>query len=257
MVTSQTNPKQQVVIEPTTPEAATFVAGLFKTVVCDVVTRRENCHIALAGGTTPHLLYQSLTASAATGEVPWGGVAIYFGDERDVPLDHVESNYYMAQRTLLDHVPIEPDRVHPMRGDADDLNAAAAEYEQILRRQVPAGPDGVPRFDLVLLGVGADGHTASLFPSTDALAEQKKLVVCNHVPVLGRSRMTFTFPLINAARHVILMITGEDKAPAVKKLLDPNPQIRREIPAGRIELADGVLTIVMDAAAAYLTEYKQ
>lgn len=257
MGTSQTNHAQQVVIEPTAAQAATFMADLIKTIVCDVVARREHCHMALAGGTTPHLLYQALTNSAATGEVPWGGVTIYFGDERDVPLDHVESNYYMAQRTLLDHVPIEPDRIHPMRGDADDLDAAAAEYEQIIRRQVPAGPDGVSKFDLILLGVGADGHTASLFPDTAALDEQKKLVACNRVPVLGRDRLTFTFPLINAARHVILMVTGEDKAPAVKKLLDADPKVRREIPAGRIEPAGGALTLVMDAVAAQLLDHKQ
>ncbi len=257
MATSPTHQRQQIVIEPTTPESATFVSDLFKTIICDAVAQRDACHVALAGGTTPHMLYQGLTAAAATGEVPWSGVTVFFGDERDVPLDHVESNYYMAQRTLLDHVPIEPDRIHPMRGDAEDLNAAAAEYEEIIRRQVPAGADGLPKFDLILLGMGADGHTASLFPNTDAVQEHKRLVVCNHVPVLGRSRMTFTFPLINSARHVVLMVTGEDKAAAVAKLVSNDPAVRKEIPAGRIELTDGTLTLVMDAAAAHQTDYKQ
>ena len=242
----------KVLVEET-PEQATALAGeLVKTIMCDAVSERGACHIALAGGTTPHLLYQQLATSCASGEVPWGQVQVFFGDERDVPHDHVESNYHMAQKTLLDHVPVEPSAVHPMPADSTDLPQAAADYEQSIRRIVPGEP---PRFDLVLLGLGADGHTASLFPGTDAVAETSKLVTSNFVPVLGRHRMTFTFPLINAARCVILLVTGEDKADAVAALLGDDEAARKDLPAARLTL-DANFILVLDAAAARRTNLR-
>jgi 6-phosphogluconolactonase len=180
-------------------------------------------------------------------------VEIFFGDERDVPHDDVESNYNMALRTLLDFVPIQPTRVHPMRGDAADLPAAAAEYERIIRQLVPAGPAGTPVFDLVLLGMGVDGHTASLFPGTEALAVADKLVTSYFVPVLGRSRMTLTLPLINAARNVIFLVTGEDKASAVAVLMGNDKAARQRIPSAHVAPAAGKLTFILDQAAAKLT----
>ena len=126
------------------PEIATaLVAELFKSIVCEAADQREACCLALSGGTTPHALYGQLAKSCASDEVPWPKVEVFFGDERDVPHDHVESNYRMAQRTLLDHVPIEPIHIHPMPADAGDLPAAAAEYEQTIPDLVPAGDDGM------------------------------------------------------------------------------------------------------------------
>jgi len=230
-------------------DATEACAVLFREIVTDAVAEAGACSVALAGGTTPHALYSYLAGKATSPTAPWQHLEVFFGDERDVPQDHVESNYHMVQRTLLDNVPIPLDLIHPMPADAEDLTAAAAEYEETIRRVVPAGPDGIPRFDLILLGMGGDGHTASLFPNTQAVDEQEKLVVEHFVPVLGRSRMTFTFPLINAAKNIILMVTGDDKAEAVEKLLDGTEDIA-SLPAAGVSPPGGQLTIVLDMAAA-------
>ena len=246
-----TKETKRVLVESTAVEATALAAEIFKTAVCDSVDLRDECTVALAGGTTPHALYRQLAETAASGEVPWGSVEVYFGDERDVPHDNVESNYLMIQRTLLDHVPVQPSKVHPMPADAEDLTTAAAEYEKIIRSNLPVGKDGLPQFDLVLLGMGGDGHTASLFAGTDAVDQTDKLVAACFVPVLGRNRMTFTFPLINAARSVLLLITGGDKAEAVAKLLSDEEEAKANLPAARIEPA-GSFIIVLDAPAARL-----
>jgi 6-phosphogluconolactonase len=242
-------PNRQLVIESTEDQAAAFAATIVETIICEAIGLRNVCSVALAGGTTPHLLYQHLAASAISGEVPWSDVEVFFGDERAVPHDDIDSNYRMAQRTLLDNLPIEPSRVHPMPADAENLQAAAQEYEQTIRRVVPAAEGGIPRFDLVLLGMGADGHTASLFPRTQALGEGKQLVTAYFVPVLGRNRMTFTFPLINAARNVMILVTGEDKADAITRLLAENKADNQDLPIGNVNPTDGKFFIILDAAA--------
>jgi 6-phosphogluconolactonase len=239
-----------VLIESSADKAAEAVATVFKGIVCEAVGQREACYIALSGGTTPHALYGQLARDEEVLELPWPSVEVFFGDERDVPHDHTDSNYRMAQRALLDHVPIRPGGIHPMPADAPDLAAAAGDYEQLVRRVVPAGPGGLPRFDMVLLGMGADGHTASLFPGSDGLKETRRLVVGHFVPVLGRQRMTFTLPLINAARVVVLLVTGADKADAVARLLGEDASAKAGIPAAGIAPAAGKLYVVLDADAA-------
>ena len=247
---------RSVLVEATADEANATVSELLKTIVCEAVSARGACHLALVGGTTPHGLYQRLAGEGGTGDVPWQKVQVFFGDERCVPLDHVESNYLMAQRALLDHVPVSPHHVHPMRADGDDLDAAAAEYETTIRQIVPAEGDGVPRFDLILLGMGGDGHTASLFPHTDAPAESEKLVLAYLVPVLGRHRMTLTLPVINAARNLIMLVTGDDKAEAVATILGGDAKARKALPAAHVCPSDGKLILVLDEAAARQTDLK-
>jgi 6-phosphogluconolactonase len=243
---------REVFVEPTVEQATGLASKLVKEIVQEAVQRHGQCYLALAGGTTPHGLYLRLAADGVIGEVPWQNVVVFFGDERDVPQDHVESNYRMAQRTLLDHVPIDLSHVHPMPADAEDLDAAAAAYEKAIRQAVPAGHDGIPRFDLILLGMGGEGHTASLFPETEALKETQRLVMSYFVPVLGRKRMTITYPLINAARNVVLFITGRDKAPAVARLLtgDGAAASGPPLPVSCVRPAAGRLLIVLDAPAA-------
>jgi 6-phosphogluconolactonase len=241
---------RKVIVKALRERATAFAAELFKTMVCEAVGRSDSCCVALAGGTTPHSLYRLLAEQAAASDIPWSKVHVFFGDERDVPHDDVESNYGMAQRTLLDHVPVDPARVHPMRADVEDLPSAAQEYEQLVRRTVPAGQGGLPSFDIILLGMGGDGHTASLFPGTRAAEENEKLVVAYFVPVLGRSRMTFTFPLINAARNLILLVTGDDKAEAVARLLRGEAG---DLPAGKVAPKSGTLYVVLDGEAARLS----
>ncbi len=246
-------PDRQIIVRRTVSDATDTAAKVFEQVIREALQGRDRACVALAGGTTPYLLYKELATSAAATSLPWGQVEVFFGDERDVPHDNVESNYNMAARTLLNHVPVLPERVHPMQADAPDLQAAAAEYEQLVRRIVPPGPDGVPSLDLILLGMGGDGHTASLFPGTKALDVTDKLVMAYHVPVLGRDRMTFTFPLINASRHVVFLITGEDKARTVAALLGDDAEARGSIPSARVAPKSGRLTYILDLAAAKLT----
>ncbi|HUS47968.1 MAG TPA: 6-phosphogluconolactonase [Phycisphaerae bacterium] len=250
---SASSESRRVIVKRTAEEAAGFVADLFKTIACEAAGERGVCRVALAGGTTPRGLYGVLARQAIGGDVPWNQVEIFFGDERDVPHDHVESNFGMAQRTLLDHLPIPVANVHPMPADSPDLEKAAAEYEQTIRKKVTAGSDGMPRFDLILLGMGGDGHVASLFPSSSGLQEGKKLVLACFVPVLSRRRMTFTFPLINAARYVILLVTGDDKAAVVARVLGGDAQARKGLPAAGVNPKKGVLFMVLDAAAARST----
>jgi 6-phosphogluconolactonase len=166
-------------------------------------------------------------------------VHMFVGDERDVPHDHVESNYGMIQRTMLDFLPIPLSNVHPMRADAPDIAAASAEYEQTIRGIVPADGGGLPRFDAVLLGMGSDGHVASLFPQSELLGEKSRLVASCVMPVINRRRMTITLPIINAARNVVLLVTGADKAPAVAKVVSDDASARATVPAGAINPHDG------------------
>jgi 6-phosphogluconolactonase len=250
---SDSGSEREVIVRPTVADATDAAAHAFERIVRETVRQKDVCYVALAGGTTPYLLYKELASAKAMGDLPWGQVEVFFGDERDVPHDDIESNYNMALRTLLDNVPVQPTRVHPMRAAAPDIQAAAAEYEQVLRQAVPAGPGGTPVLDLVLLGMGADGHTASLFPGTEALTVSDKLVLAYFVPVLGRHRMTFTFPLINAARNVVFLVTGEDKAPAVAALLGGSAEAKKHIPSARVAPKGGKLTMILDQAAAKLT----
>ena len=242
---------RKIIVKQTSEQATGLVSRILKSVVRESVSARGGAIVALAGGTTPHLLYKQLAMEAMVGDVPWQQLEMFFGDERDVPPDHIESNYGMIQRTLLDNLPVEPARVHRMPADWINLDAAAAEYERAVHRIVPTDGGEIPRFDLILLGMGGDGHTASLFPYTDALNEENRLVLSHYVPVLGRKRMTFTFPLINAARHVVMMVTGADKSEAVADLLGDEAALRNRLPAARVRPTDGEFTIVLDAAASH------
>jgi len=244
-----------MIVEPSAELLVPVVAGVVQSTICEAVARSGMCSLALSGGTTPRGMYQYLAQHAMRTEVPWSQVAIFWGDERDVPHDNVESNYRMATRVLLDHLPLDPHRIYPMPADRDDLEAGALEYEATLRQFVPANDDGMPVFDLILLGMGADGHAASLFPGSWAVEETQRLVVAPFVPVLGRRRMTFTVPLLNAARCVIFLVTGEDKAPVMHEVLTDPAAATATRPAARIQPANGLLIYAMDAAAARQTVY--
>ena len=249
--------ERKVVVESLPDEATRLAAELCKTIICESVAQRGRAYVALSGGITPRATYQLLAKTATTGAVPWSQVEVFFGDERDVPHDDVDSNFRMVQQTLLDYLPITPSQVHPMPADAEDLDRAAAAYEQTVRKIVPARADGRPCFDLILLGMGAEGHTASMFPCTpEALEEKTRLVVAHFVPVLGRRRMTFTFPLINAARNVIVLVTGDDKADVAATILDGDEQAKSKLPAARIAPDDGLCTLVLDAAAARRSSFR-
>jgi len=202
--------------------------------------------VALAGGSTPKRAYEMLaTEYGEPKDLDWGRVHAFFGDERTVPPDHEDSNYRMARETLLSRVPVGS--VHRMRGELDPREAATL-YE----RELVAFFGGPPVLDLVLLGIGEDGHTASLFPRTPALDTRDRWAVANPVEKLGTTRLTLTVPAINAARMVAFLVAGEGKAEALREILKGNAD-PRDYPAKLIQPARGPVWIV-DEAAAHLLE---
>lgn len=221
-----------------------------------VASLRDARHgaVALAGGRTPAALYRLLTQPPCREAVRWEAIDWFWGDERCVPPDHADSNYRMAMEHLLGPLGVPSERIHRMPADAADLDAAAREHEAEIRRVVPAGAGSVPRFDVVLLGIGADGHTASLFPGSTGLNEMERLVVAHHAPGPDAWRMTMTFPLLNAARQVIFLATGEDKAPALHGILRNNDTA---LPATLVRPSEGASLWVLDGAAARLVHPAQ
>jgi len=210
----------------------------------------QKATVALAGGTTPIPLYERL-AEGYRDEIPWAQVEMFFGDERAVPPDHEHSNFRAAHATLLSRVPIPAAQVHRLPADDPDLEAAAERYEAEIRRLVPPGPGGAPAFDLVWLGLGEDGHTASLFPGSPVLEQNRRLVASVEVPALQSRRLTFTLPLINAARCVQFLVTGKKKASAVRRVLRPaHAELSARLPAARVRPTHGALEWLLDRAAA-------
>lgn len=187
--------------------------------------------LVLSGGNTPRKTYRRLVARAAS--IDWSKVDIFWGDERCVPHDHPDSNFRMARETLLSHLPVPPGNIHPMGCDPTPESGARA-YEDQLRQRFPEAEP--PRFDLVLLGLGGDGHTASLFPGTGALDETQRWVVANWVEKLDTWRLTLTLPVLNAARIVTFLVEGSEKADILKRILE-GP--RGRFPAQQIIPADG------------------
>jgi len=221
-------------------EAAAWVAAASRHAIAD----HGSCSIALAGGSTPRLLYELLAGPGWRDRVDWSAWHVYFGDERASPPDDQSSNYHLAATTLLSRVPIEAIRVHRMPADRADLDAAAAQYSALLGANLPAGPGGAPRLDVVLLGLGENGHTASLFPGTPALEVTDRWATRGLADYEPFDRMTLTFPAINAAVAVGFLVTGAAKRAPLAATA------RRETPASRVRPADGSLTWFLDAAAA-------
>jgi 6-phosphogluconolactonase len=243
--------RQQIEVVPTPADLAAVAQQLIAAAANVSIGKRGFFRVALAGGSTPRAVYTGL---AAGDNLNWDRWQIFWSDERCVPPASPDSNYRMAKETLLDPLARHnqaPRMVIRLAGDSDP-EAAASAYETAVRETVPANPDSgagdIPRFDLILLGMGADGHTASLFPHTPALAESERLVVANPVPKLETTRLTFTFPLINAAHRVLVLVGGSDKAPALRAVLSGprNPDL---YPSQRIHPVDGTVTWLVDAAA--------
>src|SRR5215213_11632312 len=212
----------------------------------EAIGERGRFAVVFAGGSTPKATYEALARDYAH-RIDWSSVHVFFGDERGVPPDHEDSNYRMAREAFLDHVPVGS--VHRMQGELPPGEAEEA-YEQDLRNFF--GTEELPRFDLILLGIGGDGHTASLFPETSALEVHDRWVVANPVLKLETTRITLTVPVINAARAVYFLVAGEGKAEPVAKILegDPDP---REYPASLIQPANGPTWMLDRAAASGIT----
>ena len=188
---------------------------------------------------------------ALRSQVDWKRVRFFWGDERHVPPDHPDSNYRMAREALLDRVPIDPEHVYRIKSEDPDAARAAADYEDTLLTAFDMTTGSAPQFDLILLGMGPDGHTASLFPSTDAVRETRRLVVANHVPSLNAERITLTAPVFNAGATVLFLVTGENKAPALKAVLE-GPYDPNRLPSQLIRPTRGRLIWLLDPPAARL-----
>lgn len=227
---------------------AQAAADRFVQAVRAAVAARGRATVALSGGSTPKRMGELLASDLYRAQVPWDRVDIFWGDERWVPESSPESNAGAARRTLLDHVPVPAARVHPWPTADADPAAAATAYEATLRR-VFGQAAGVPVFDLVLLGMGDDGHTASLFPHTGALDQTTPLAVANLVPQHDTTRLTLTYPVLNAAREVLFLVGGAGKAGALAAVLE-GPDDPRQFPAQAIRPANGQLTLLVDEAAA-------
>ncbi len=212
------------------------------------MAQRGRFTIALSGGSTPKNLYALIAANAAT-SLPWDRMFFFWGDERHVPPDDPDSNYRMAKEALLSKVPIPAANIFRVPAENPDAAAAAEIYEETLRKFFAPAPGEFPRFDVILLGMGPDGHTASLFPETAALRENSRLVVANWVEKLKTSRITFTLPLLNASRCVAFLVSGIDKAAALHEVLEGSAA-GEKYPSKLVRPSNGKLIWMVDRAAA-------
>ena len=231
------------------PAIAKRAAQEFLQAATSAVAERHSFSVALAGGSTPKALYSLLASDAVLrAQLPWDKMHLYFGDERNVGPDHADSNFRMATETLISKSPLKPDQVTRIKGEYKDTERAAQEYEQALRASFKLADGRFPRFDLVLLGMGNEGHTLSLFPGTKALHETKRIVVRTWIGKLYTERITLTAPAINNAALVIFMITGADKALALKGVLE-GPYEPDQLPAQMIQPQNGKSLWLVDTTA--------
>lgn len=216
----------------------------------DAVATHDRFTIALAGGATPRASYERLALPPLRDRMPWARTWVFFGDERGVGVDHRDSNYRMAHEALLSKVPVPPAQVFRIRGEAEDPEDAAASYARTIMQAFESRRGVLPRFDLVLLGLGIDGHTASLFPGSPVLKEVFRPVAAVHASAASiPQRFTLTLPILNAAARVIFLVSGAEKAKVVKAALGPHGAT---LPAGMVRPADGRLLWLVDRAAAAL-----
>jgi len=217
------------------------------------VRARGRFAVALSGGSTPKTLYRLLAGERGgfRERVPWSHIHVFWGDERHVPPDHPESNFRMAYEAMLSRVPIPPSNVHRIPAENPDAGRVAEEYARTLREFFGLAGGQLPRFDLILLGLAPDGHTASLFPGTDEVHEQTRLVAAPWVEKLDAHRITLTPPVLNNAAHVIVLVSGEKKAEMLRAVLEGEYQPDR-FPAQVVRPVDGRLVWMVDQAAARL-----
>ena len=213
------------------------------------VHQRNAFHVVLAGGSTPKALYDLLASDPTLrSQVPWDKTQVFFGDERHVGPDHPDSNFHMASETMLSKVSLEANQVMRIKGEYPDAERAAREYEEALISYFKLKTGELPRFDLLLAGMGNEGHTLSLFPGTRGLHANGRIAVHNWVGKLFTERITLTAPAACAASEILFMVTGADKAPALKGVLE-GPYEPEQLPAQLLQPKDGKLLWLVDTAA--------
>jgi 6-phosphogluconolactonase len=236
---------RRFLVLPDVPSVAAATADRVIAAGRDAIRRRGRFMFALSGGSTPLAVCPLLVVPPRVGQVDWSRVEFFFVDERAVPPDHPDSNYASERAALLDHLPgVQPHQIHRMPADAADLDAAARAHEAELREAFGIRDDRPPAFDLIWLGMGEDGHTASLFPGSKGLDVTDRWVIANWAPGPATWRMTLTFPVLNAAREAMFVVLGADKAPAVRAIRAG----RTDLPAARVD-ARRTIWIVEAAAA--------
>ncbi len=233
----------------TPEETARAVAELLTDAAAEAQRAGRDFSVALSGGSTPSAIYRQLTSESLRGRIDWERVKFFFGDARSVGPDHPDSNFKLAADHLFTPLRIDLGRVFRKEGEDEDLNAAAARYEKNLLAELPRDDLSRPVLDFALQGLGPDGHTASLFPGTAALAEDERFIVANEVPQLSTWRLTMTYPTLLAARHVIFVVVGSAKAEVAAEILNA-PEGAGVYPAAKVRPDSGQLLWVMDREAA-------
>ena len=242
----------KIVVSKDLEELSSRAAAEFVRIASGSIAERQVFTVALSGGSTPKALYKRLVDS----DLDWNKVYFFFGDERNVPPDDEQSNFRMADENLFGPLSIASDKVYRWETDIRAPQRIAATYADSINNffATPTLPSHardseLPRFDIVLLGMGSDGHTASLFPNTTALNETKKLAVANWVPQLDKWRYTLTYPVINNARNIMFLVAGTDKAETLKEVIDGNRRPKR-LPSQSVNPTDGELHWFVDETAA-------
>jgi 6-phosphogluconolactonase len=239
-------------VEPDPAAVARRAAQYFVEMAGEAAEAQGRARIAISGGSTPRAAFALLgdRSQPWRAQMPWEKLDLYWVDERAVAPDDSQSNYRMTREALLDHVPLKPEQIHRIESELEP-ETAAARYESELRSSFRLEGAEVPRFDLVALGMGDDGHTASLFPGSLGLHEMGRLAIANHVPQKDTWRITLTWPVINRARSVFFLIAGADKASILNEVLT-GPHDPERLPSQLIWPASGILTLILDKAAATL-----
>jgi len=234
-------------VAPDVAALARQAADTIQDVASTAISQTGRFSIALSGGSTPKTLFELLAAEYGQ-KIDWANSHIFWSDERCVPPDDADSNYKMAHETLLDHIPLPASNIYRIKGELDPVEGAS-QYEETLHTYFH---DQLPRFDIILLGMGDDGHTASLFPGTEALNERQRWVIPNHVATVKQTwRITFTVPVINNAANVMFLIAGTGKAARLKQVIQ-GAYTPNELPSQLIKPTDGNLIWAVDHAAASL-----
>jgi 6-phosphogluconolactonase len=248
MIKGNVKNKKRIIIEPNASALASRGAEIFHTTAKKNVETKGRFCVAISGGSTPRNMHRLLGEEPYNSEIPWGKIHIFWVDERCVPADDSLSNFGTAKKDFLDRVPIPEAQVHPMRGEGSP-EKGAFNYQQELLTFFKTGAGEFPVFDLIFLGVGTDGHTASLFPGQRSLDERERLVV----PVKGGnpdlSRLTMTYPVFNSGKQIVFMVFGKEKAEVVKTVLEDK---QRLFPAQGIQPVNGKLIFLIDREAASL-----
>ncbi len=241
--------KATILVSRSSDQAYTDAAEFILRCAEQAIASKGAFTIALSGGSTPKRLYELLASPAWRDRIPWNKIEFFWGDERYVPPTDSSSNYRMTNEAMLSKVSVSAERIHRVPTELEPPEAAAESYENEIRRVVPSRSGAVPEFDLILLGLGTNGHVASLFPFQPALHEKSKVVISEYIEEVKMTRISLTFPVINAAKDILFLSLGPDKASVIQEVLMGKPDAER-LPAQYVHPEQGRATWLLDPPAA-------